>query len=192
VGALRGRAVERTYGHNERRGFVAYPRRVAQHQESTYSELLTVPWWSWPLAIGAAAIASAEIFLGANPLLNWIPYAILIPATIYGMYRLGAVRITVDGPEKSVRELRVDDAHIPVSFITEVNVLNEATKRELLGPAAAPYVFVIQRPWVSQAVHVVIDDPADPTPYWVISTRRPEKLVRALDEARAISTSSTR
>jgi hypothetical protein len=53
-------------------------------------------------------------------------------------------------------------------------------------------VFVIQRPWVSQAVHVVIDDPADPTPYWVISTRRPEKLVRALDEARAISTRSTR
>jgi DUF3093 family protein len=170
---------------------VAYPRRVAQHDESTYTERLTVPWWSWPVAIGFAAIASAEIFLGADPQVNWIPYAILIPLTIYGLLRLGAVAIRVDTPSAAIREFRVDDAHIPVSYITEVNVLDHATKTEFLGPAAAPNVFVIQRPWVRDAVRIVIDDPADPTPYWVISTRRPDALAAAITEAVAAARATT-
>jgi Protein of unknown function (DUF3093) len=164
---------------------VAYPRRVAQPDESTYAERLTVPWWSWPVAIGFAAIASAEIFLGAYPQVNWIPYVILIPLTIYGMLRLSAVVIRVDGSGKSDPEFHVDDAHIPVSYITEVNILDYAAKNEFLGPAAAPHVFVIQRPWVRDAVRIVIDDPDDPTPYWVISSRRPAALAAAINEARA-------
>ncbi|HEY1488317.1 MAG TPA: DUF3093 domain-containing protein [Micromonosporaceae bacterium] len=157
---------------------------MAQHQESTYTERLIAPWWSWPLAIAVAAFASAEIFLGANPLVNWIPYAILIPLSIFGLIRLSSIVIRVDAAGNSHREFRVDDAHIPVSFITEVNVLDNAAKIEFLGPAAAPNVFVIQRPWVREAVRVVIDDPADPTPYWVISTRRPTELAAAINEAR--------
>jgi hypothetical protein len=179
-----GHAVERTYGHNEWRGFVAYPRRVAQHQESAYSERLTVPWWSWPIAIGVAAFGSAEVFLGANPLVNWIPYAILIPLTIFGLVRLGSIVVRVDAAGNHHREFRVDDAHIPVSFITEVNVLSNAAKIEFLGPAAAPNVFVVQRPWIREAVRVVIDDPDDPTPYWVISSRRAARLATAINEAR--------
>jgi hypothetical protein len=155
---------------------------VAQHDDIAYAERLTVPWWSWPLAIGFAAVASAEIFLGANPQVNWIPYAVLIPLTIFGLIRLGGIRIRVDADE-----LHVDDAHIPVSYIADVNILDNAAKTELLGPAAAPYVFVIQRPWVREAVRIVIDDPADPTPYWVISTRRPAALAQAIKQARAAS-----
>jgi DUF3093 family protein len=161
---------------------------VAQPSENTYAERLTVPWWSWPVAIGFAAIASAEIFLGADPQVNWIPYVIFIPLTILGLLRAGSVVIRVDGPGHAEREFRVDDAHIPLSYVTEVNILDHASKIELLGPAAAPYVFVIQRPWVRDAVRVVIDDPADPTPYWVISTRRPGALVTAINEARAAAT----
>jgi Protein of unknown function (DUF3093) len=162
---------------------VAYPRRVAQLPDDAYTERLTVPWWSWPIGVGLAAFFSAEIFLGANPQLNWIPYAILVPLTIYGLWRMGGVRIRVDSTGSG--ELRVDDAHIPVSLITEVNILDPATKRELLGPLAEPQVFVIQRPWVGGAVRVVIDDPDDPTPYWVISTRHPAKLAQAIIGARA-------
>ena len=57
--------------------------------------------------------------------------------------------------------------------------------RKLLGPAAHPYAFVVQRPWVSGAVQVHLDDPADPTPYWVVSSRRPADLAAALLAARA-------
>ncbi len=156
-----------------------------QPTDSRFSERLTVPWWSWPAGLALAGFASAEIFLGANPEINWIPYAILIPLTVFGLLRLSSVRVRVDVADSLTPELRVDDAHIPVSFITEVNVIDAPTKRELLGPLAAPNVFVVDRPWIGRAVRVVIDDPADPTPYWVISSRKPEALAQAIVAARS-------
>jgi hypothetical protein len=170
---------------------VAYPRRVAQLPVPAYSERLTVPWWSWPVGVALAAFFSAEIFLGANPQLNWIPYVILIPGTLYALWKFGSVRIRIDA-DADDPELRVDDAHLPVAFITEVNILDAEVKRQLLGPLAAPYVFAIQRPWISGAVRVVIDDPDDPTPYWVISTRRPAAMATALVAARDSAATSDR
>ena len=36
------------------------------------------------------------------------------------------------------------------------------------------------RPYLSRAVRIGIDDPADPTPYWLVSSRRPDRLAAAL------------
>jgi hypothetical protein len=54
----------------------------------------------------------------------------------------------------------------------------------VLGVGADPLAFVVQRPWVPGAVQVLLNDPADPTPYWVISSRRPTQLAAALLAAR--------
>ena len=43
-----------------------------------------------------------------------------------------------------------------------------------------PAAFVLHRTWVGPMVLVVLDDPDDPTPYWLISSRDPEKLIAAL------------
>lgn len=146
-----------------------------------YSERLTVPWWAWPAGLGLAALMAAEVYLGASAL-AWLPYAILLPATAAGLVALGRIRVRVAGGE-----LFVDDARIPVNFITEVNPLDAETKRVVLGPLAVPDVFAVGRPWIPGAVRIVIDDPADPTPYWVISTRRPVELAEALVRARDAS-----
>lgn len=146
----------------------------------TYTERLVVPWWAWPIALGLAALLAAEVFLGAGTRLVWVPYAILLPATAAGLFAAGRIRVRVaDG------ELSVDDAHIPMSYVTEVNIIDGEAKRALLGPLAAPYAFVVQRPWIRSAVRVVIDDPADPTPYWIISTRRPGALAAAVAAGRS-------
>jgi len=63
--------------------------------------------------------------------------------------------------------------------------LDATGRRELLGPLADPLAFVVQRPWVPGAVQVMLDDPDDPTPYWVVSTRQPARLAAALLAARA-------
>jgi hypothetical protein len=134
-----------------------------------------VPWWLWLAALGLAALASAEIFLGAPGAPLWLPYAVLLPLTALGLWRAGRVRVAVrDG------ELWVDDAHLPVRYAAEVGVLDAEGKRAALGPRADPLAFVVQRPWVRGAVLVVLDDPADPTPYWVVSARKPERLARAI------------
>ncbi len=170
---------------NERHRIVAYARRVATHPSTSpdapagFSERLWVPWWAWPIALALAAFLSAEVFLGAHTALVVVPYLILLPATAAGLLALGRIRIRVSGGA-----LYVDDAHLPVGLVKEVNVLDAAGTRALLGPLAERYAFVVQRPWVGTGVRVVLDDPDDPTPYWLVSSRRPADLATAIIAAR--------
>jgi hypothetical protein len=145
-----------------------------------YAERLLVPWWLWLVGLGVAALASAEVFLGAPGWLTLVPYLILLPLTAIGLWRAGRVRIAVRDAE-----LHVDDAHLPVRYVAEVGVLDAAGKRAALGTHNDPLAFVVQRPWVPGAVLVVLDDPADPTPYWVVSSRHPERLARVILAAKS-------
>ena len=140
-----------------------------------YVERLIVPWWLWLVALAVVTPLAAEVYLGAPGLATWVPYLVLLPLTALGLWAAGRVRVAVqDG------ELWVDDARLPVRYMSEVGVLDADAKREAMGPRADRYAFVVQRPWISRAVLVVLNDPDDPTPYWVVSARRPERVVRAL------------
>jgi len=80
-------------------------------------------------------------------------------------------------------EFLIDDARLPLAVISDVVALDAAGKREALGVGAHPLSFVIQRPWIGPAVQILLDDPDDPTPFWVISTRHPVELATALLDA---------
>ncbi|ATO14304.1 hypothetical protein CO540_11165 [Micromonospora sp. WMMA2032] len=144
-----------------------------------YAERLGLPWWAWPVGLAVAGLLAAELWLGATGVRAWLPFVLLIPGTVAALWWLGRIRVEVrDG------ELRVDDAHLPVRHVADVVPLDAAGRREVLGVGADPLAFVVQRPWVGGAVQVVLDDPADPTPFWVVSTRRPVELAAALLAAR--------
>jgi hypothetical protein len=139
-----------------------------------------VPWWLWPAGLATAGLLAAEIWLGSTGLRGWLPFVVLLPLAVAGLWWLGRIRVSVaDG------EFRVDDARLPVTVIADVVALDAGGRREVLGVGAHPLAFVVQRPWIGGAVQVLLDDPADPTPYWVVSTRRPVELATALLTARA-------
>jgi hypothetical protein len=144
-----------------------------------YAERLRVPWWLWLPMLALAAGLAAEVGLGAPGLKTWVPYAVTLPLTAFGIWWLGRIRIAV-----VAGELRVDDAKLPVGFIADAIPLDVSGRREVLGVGADPLAFVVQRPWVPGAVQVLLNDPADPTPYWVISSRHPTRLAAALLAAR--------
>jgi hypothetical protein len=150
---------------------------------SAHSERLSVPWWLWPLSLGLGALFSAEIGLGAPGAKTWLSYAIVLPAIAGALWWLGRIKVAVTGDE-----LRVDDARLPVRFIAAAQPLRPEATRALLGVLADPEAFVIQRPWIRGAIKITLDDPADPTPYWVVSTRRPAALVAAITAAGAAIT----
>ncbi|HWH00592.1 MAG TPA: DUF3093 domain-containing protein [Pilimelia sp.] len=144
-----------------------------------HTERLGVPWPWWLGAGALAALLAAEVWLGAPGARSWLPFAVLLPLVAGALVWLGRIRISVtDG------ELRVDDARLPVRFVADAIALDAAGRRELLGAGAHPLAFVVQRPWVSGAVQVILDDPADPTPYWLVSSRRPVALAAAIRAAR--------
>jgi hypothetical protein len=58
--------------------------------------------------------------------------------------------------------------------------LDVAAMRHELGPGLDARAYVCLRAWARTGVRVALNDPDDPTPYWLVSTRRPELLVQAL------------
>ena len=82
--------------------------------------------------------------------------------------------------EVTAGELRAGAAHIPLGLLGDVRVLDRAGVREEMGPPWDPRAFACLRTWAGGAVRVEVLDPQDPTPYWIVSSRRADDLAAAL------------
>ncbi len=142
---------------------------------SAFSERLYVTWYWWPLPLLAAGLLAAEIHMGYPGVRAWLPYVVIVPLTLLMIVRIGRTRVAVtDG------ELWVDDAHLPLKHVGTVETFPGDGKRKALGPHLDPAAYVLHRGWVGPVVRVQVTDPDDPTPYWLFSTRHPDRLVAAL------------
>ncbi|MPN07380.1 hypothetical protein SDC9_154650 [bioreactor metagenome] len=52
-----------------------------------------------------------------------------------------------------------------------------------MGAGADVQAFLATRPYIRRVVEVTLADPADPHPYWLISSRHPEELADAIRRA---------
>ncbi|MBS2938158.1 DUF3093 domain-containing protein [Nocardioides sp. J2M5] len=140
-----------------------------------YAERLTVPlrWW----AQGTMLVASLWLaVLAATPgPVAWSTTlgALALMVALFVSY--GNVRVGVAGGE-----LRAGRAHIPLTHVGEVVALEPEEMRRLAGRDADARAHLLLRPYVKRGVRVEVTDPADPTPYWLISCRRPDRLVSAV------------
>jgi hypothetical protein len=91
-----------------------------------------------------------------------------------------ALAATAPVVEVSDGVLRAGSARIPVALLGPAEALDVAAMRHELGPGLDGRAYVCLRAWARTGVRVAVDDPADPTPYWLVSTRRPQLLVEAL------------
>ena len=152
-------------------------------QSVRYRERLWVPWWWWPLAFGLAALIAFEVRLGIAALPGWLPFATLFTVATGALLWLGRVEIRVIGGADNTGgtvELWASDAHLPVSVITRSAEIARSAKSAALGRQLDPAAFVLHRGWVGPMVLLVLDDPEDPTPYWLVSCRHPERVLSAL------------
>ncbi|MEU2000043.1 DUF3093 domain-containing protein [Rhodococcus sp. NPDC019627] len=148
-----------------------------------YSERLWVPVWWWIAGLFVAGLLAAEVHMGAPGLRAWLPYVLLLPLPIWGMVWLSRTRVELVD-EADGFHLRVGQAHLPVDVIARVAEVPATAKSAALGRQLDPAAFVQHRVWVKTMVLIVLDDPEDPTPYWLISTRRPAELLAALNRVR--------
>lgn len=148
-------------------------------QTVRYRERLWVPWWWWPIGLGLSALLAAEVNMGVRNLPDWLPYAMLAPAAIGVLLSLGRMEVQVIGAGAEV-ELWAGPAHLPASVMTRSAAVPRSAKFAALGRQLDPAAYVLHRNWVGPMVLVVLDDPDDPTPYWLVSTRHPDKVLSAL------------
>jgi hypothetical protein len=150
-----------------------------QLSASPYEERLTAPrsWWAICLLIG---MAMALVFLpfGTLPLLAALVGGSAVSAVVASAY--GSIRIRVVGDS-----LIAGEARIPVTALGDAEILDREEARAWRTFKADPRAFMLLRAYIPTALRVPVTDPADPTPYLYLSTREPERLIAALDAARA-------
>jgi hypothetical protein len=137
---------------------------------TTYRERLSAPV-SWWIAALAFAVVWGWVFVVAT---TWtfgiIVTVVLFAICGYAVWRYGSV------PEG----LRVGRAFVDPSHVGAAAALDRAAYRRRLGTEADARAYLLTRPYLDHGVVVTIDDPADPTPYWLISSRHPDALASAL------------
>lgn len=144
-----------------------------------------MPWWWWPPGFAVAALVAFEVNLGVRTLPQWVPYATLFAVAAGALLWLGRVEIKVTaGTERSgasdVVQLWAGQAHLPVTVITRSAEVAPSAKFAALGRQLDPAAYVLHRAWVGPMVLIVLGDPDDPTPYWLVSCRHPERVLSAL------------
>ena len=146
-----------------------------------YDERLSVPlrWWVQGTMLVACLWLAVLVALPTSAVWAVTGTAAVTMAAVLWWY--GAARVqVVDG------ELRAGPAHIAVGHLGTASTLDPEAARRLAGPDAEARAYLLLRPYLKRAVRVEILDPADPTPYWLVATRRPEMLVSALGSRRRI------
>lgn len=151
----------------------------ATQQTLRYRERLWVPWWWWPIGFAVGALFAAEINMSILKLPVWAPYAVLWIAASGVLVWLSRyeVRVVGEGPDA---ELWAGPAHLPASVVQRSAVVPKSAKSAALGRQLDPAAYVMHRSWVGPMVLLVLDDPDDPTPYWLVSSRHPDRVLAAL------------
>lgn len=145
-----------------------------------YRERIGAALWMWLLWAGLLVSIWLALLVVAGPL--WCTVAAVAAGALGALGLLSsAARVEVAGGE-----LRAGRAHIPLGLLGAPQVLDEEAARRLRGPGFEPRAFHLLRSWVPGAVLVDVVDPADPTPYWYVSTRRPEQLATAIRAGRRL------
>lgn len=150
------------------------PMPSREDQNAIYSEVLTPPIWllafvfflfaSFALAVWAA--------LGNNAGLVTLVASFIVLVIIRNKV---AMKIQIrEG------ELHIGSAHINLIYIGEVSTLSIEEMRLTRGRDADPAAFLALRFWQPRGIKVEIKDDRDPTPYWLVSSKKSEELAKAL------------
>lgn len=126
-----------------------------------------------------AALAGGSFGLILLPLSTLTAAAVAtgLGAATVALVLLASPRIEVDAAG-----FRAGSARIEPEFLGEVSVLDRERLRAVLGVEADARAHLCHRAYATGAVKVGIVDPRDPTPYWVVSSNRPDELAAALTE----------
>lgn len=138
------------------------------------NETLKWPLWIWFLVLCLDLSIALAVWaaLGNSPALLALFISLALTGFFYQFTKL-KIQITKEF-------LRVGRAKIEKHYLGAVEPLNEEQMRYLRGPGINPAAFLALRFWVKGGVKITVEDQRDPTPYWLISSKHPNKILEAL------------
>lgn len=147
---------------------------------SSYRERLWPAAWMYvviALVIPATMLVFTPISIPAG-----IATAIVLVVGCTALLVRAAPTIAVESGE-----LLAGRARIPVVLLGETVAARGEEARLERGPGLDARAHLVLRGWIDPVVRIAVVDPDDPTPYWLVSTRRPVELAAAIASERAVA-----
>lgn len=139
-----------------------------------FREVIRPPFWLMAFIYLLALYLVVAIWAAMTSTIAAFALTIASAGTV-AIYFTSRLIIEVDSDE-----LRVGKAHISLEHLGVVHVL---TQKEMLAKrtrSADPAAFLAIRFWTARGVVIEIADQRDQTPYWLVTSKRGEKLALAL------------
>ncbi|MDI3331162.1 MAG: DUF3093 domain-containing protein [Micrococcus sp.] len=138
-----------------------------------YEERLHPSGWIWLVAVMISGL-SVLVFVPIGLEVGLVAAAVVF-IVIAVLLRASTPRIVVTDTT-----LQVGRAGIERAYVGEVTGYRRDDATHQRGPALHGLAFLCIRGWIDPVVRIQITDERDRTPYWLTSTRYPERLVAAL------------
>jgi hypothetical protein len=134
-----------------------------------------VLWWVLGAGFALTMLLAIGFYLG----LAWgIGVAVACLAAAAALFAYADLVIVVDP-----QTIRIGRAEIDHGYISGCRALDAEATRRRGGVEADARAHLVLRPYVATAVEITLADAADPVPYWLVSSRRPQELAAALTSA---------
>ncbi|MTD91385.1 DUF3093 domain-containing protein [Corynebacterium hiratae] len=157
----------------------ASPSATAASPVILYRERQWVPWYWWLMAAFVVAISTATVSLNRGIMWVIVPAILLSAIAAWVLLTWSNTVVQVEQDADGTRWLTVKDAQLPNDVVARSTAVPATARRNALGPQLDPAAFLVTHGWVPEHVMLVLDDPEDPTPYWLIGSTNPEKLLAA-------------
>jgi len=134
------------------------------------------------LATALVIPASLLVFLPIDPIVGAI--------VAIGLYGAIVVLLLATTPTIEIddRMLRAGRARLPLAVVAGASEALGADAVHQRGVGLHADAWLLIRGWIPDVVRVDLADPEDPTPYWILSSRRPKELAAAILAARDAGT----
>ena len=143
-----------------------------------FTEQLRTPWYWWLgaflfafLVAGTMSFNRAPIY----PIITFVAAGALAAWMLLWLSR-GKIQVVQRGNE---RVLITPNATLPAGVVSRSMIVPPTAKQAALGRQLDPLAHLVVTAWIPEMVMLVIDDPADRTPYWLVSSRKPQELLDA-------------
>lgn len=142
-----------------------------------YSERLSVPLRWWVQGVMLIASLWLAMVVAVPERWAWGITAAFLALMGVAFVAYGSARVCVAGGELQAGRARIEAAYLGVA-----EALDREASRHAAGRDVDVRAYLLLRPYLKRSVRVAVLDPADPAPYWLISTRHPQALAAAIND----------
>lgn len=148
------------------------------HERQGFRERLWPSAWVF-LSTALVVPASFLVFLPINVIVGVVT-AVVLYGSIVAILIATSPIIAVTG-----ETVVAGRASLPIRFAGAAEGFEKEQARLERGQRLDARAWLVIRGWVGPVVKIPVTDATDATPYWLVSSRRPEELATAIADARA-------